>query len=81
MHLYSYDYYDLRPEVLESNLYAWRASGNIKYYNNAVLAMNAILNATAVGGAFAPINNVAQLNSVSRLRIANQAASDTDTHS
>ncbi|KAG1876225.1 glycoside hydrolase family 47 protein [Suillus subluteus] len=30
--------YILRPEVLESNFYAWRATGDIKYFNNAVSA-------------------------------------------
>jgi mannosyl-oligosaccharide alpha-1,2-mannosidase len=31
--------YVLRPEVLESNFYAWRATGDIKYFNNAISAI------------------------------------------
>ncbi|KAG1812358.1 glycoside hydrolase family 47 protein [Suillus variegatus] len=30
--------YILRPEVLESNFYAWRATGDPKYFNNAISA-------------------------------------------
>ncbi|KAG2156713.1 glycoside hydrolase family 47 protein [Suillus bovinus] len=30
--------YVLRPEVLESNFYAWRVTGDLKYFNNAVSA-------------------------------------------
>ncbi|QRV84818.1 glycoside hydrolase family 47 protein [Ceratobasidium sp. AG-Ba] len=37
-----YSYYDLRPEVLESNFYAWRATGDIKYYNRAVSGLESI---------------------------------------
>ncbi|KAJ3556391.1 hypothetical protein NM688_g2055 [Phlebia brevispora] len=33
------DYYYLRPEVLESNFYAWRATGNTEYLNRAVSAL------------------------------------------
>ena len=32
--------YILRPEVLESNFYAWRVTGDIKYYNRALAAVN-----------------------------------------
>ncbi|KAH7099793.1 seven-hairpin glycosidase [Auriculariales sp. MPI-PUGE-AT-0066] len=52
-------YYDLRPEVMESNLYAWRTTGNKKYYDNAVKFIGS-LNATAVGGANAGIGDVRQ---------------------
>ena len=31
--------YILRPEVLESNFYAWRATGDVKYLDRAVLAI------------------------------------------
>ncbi|KAL4079415.1 glycoside hydrolase family 47 protein [Scleroderma citrinum] len=31
--------YLLRPEVLESNFYAWRATGDVKYWNNAISAV------------------------------------------
>lgn len=53
------EYYYMRPEVLESNFYAWRATGDIKYYKNAVSMVNSInkfLRAPTV--AFAPIENV-----------------------
>lgn len=44
---YSYNdtmwaYYDLRPEVLESNFYAWRATGDIKYQKRAQAALLSI---------------------------------------
>ncbi|QRV76043.1 glycoside hydrolase family 47 protein [Ceratobasidium sp. AG-Ba] len=38
----NYAYYDLRPEVLESNFYAWRATGDIKYYNRAIAGLESI---------------------------------------
>ncbi|CAE6517766.1 unnamed protein product [Rhizoctonia solani] len=37
-----YAYYDLRPEILESNFYAWRATGDIKYFNRAVAGLESI---------------------------------------
>ncbi|KAF8756997.1 glycosyl hydrolase 47 family [Rhizoctonia solani] len=37
-----YGYYDLRPEVLESNFYAWRATGDIKYFNRAIAGLESI---------------------------------------
>ncbi|KAF8609807.1 glycoside hydrolase family 47 protein [Ceratobasidium sp. AG-I] len=44
---YSYNdtewaYYDLRPEVLESNFYAWRATGDLKYQKRAPAALTSI---------------------------------------
>ena len=33
------DYYYLRPEVLESNFYAWRATGNTTYLDRAASAL------------------------------------------
>ncbi|CDO70470.1 Glycoside Hydrolase Family 47 protein [Trametes cinnabarina] len=51
--------YFMRPEVLESNFYAWRSTGNIKYYERAVSAMNSFktfLKTPTV--AFAPIDDV-----------------------
>lgn len=33
-------YYVLRPEVIESNFYAWRATGDKKYYDRAVNVIN-----------------------------------------
>lgn len=58
-----YTYYDLRPEVLESNFYAWRATGDLKYQQNAALAMHSIFNNTKAPLAYAPLNDVSKLNS------------------
>ncbi|KAF7984705.1 hypothetical protein HWV62_13008 [Athelia sp. TMB] len=55
--------YILRPEVLESNFYAWRYTGNTKYLDNAAAAVasfNKYLPATA---GFSGINDVTQANS------------------
>ncbi|KAM5533998.1 hypothetical protein V8D89_012318 [Ganoderma adspersum] len=57
-------YYYMRPEVLESNFYAWRLTGDVKYYQRAVSAYQSFekyLKTPTV--AFAPINDVNQLNS------------------
>ncbi len=54
----------MRPEVLESNFYAWRLTGDVKYYHRAVSAYQSFetyLKTPTV--AFAPINNVNELNS------------------
>jgi mannosyl-oligosaccharide alpha-1,2-mannosidase len=54
--------YILRPEVLESNFYAWRATGNITYYQRAQRAVQVfnshviIPNGGAVG--LIDVNNV-----------------------
>ncbi|KAI8976706.1 seven-hairpin glycosidase [Trametes punicea] len=51
--------YFMRPEVLESNFYAWRSTGNVKYYERAISAMNSFetfLKAPTV--AYAPIDDV-----------------------
>ncbi|KAI9067830.1 glycoside hydrolase family 47 protein [Trametes sanguinea] len=51
--------YFMRPEVLESNFYAWRSTGNVKYYQRAISAMNSFktfLKTPTV--AFAPIDDV-----------------------
>ncbi|TBU25617.1 glycoside hydrolase family 47 protein [Dichomitus squalens] len=58
------EYYYMRPEVLESNFYAWRHTGNVKYYERAISAYKSFqtyLKTPTV--AFAPINNVNQLDS------------------
>ncbi|KAJ7573879.1 glycoside hydrolase family 47 protein [Mycena floridula] len=55
--------YFLRPEVLESNFYAWRVTGDTKYLDNAAAAIqsfNAHLNATA---GYAELNDVNDVNS------------------
>lgn len=38
-----YSYYDLRPEVLESNFYAWRATGASTFRSNTVLLLTGYL--------------------------------------
>ncbi|KAH9855351.1 seven-hairpin glycosidase [Lenzites betulinus] len=51
--------YFMRPEVLESNFYAWRATGDTKFYERAVSATNSFatfLKTPTV--AFAPIDDV-----------------------
>ncbi|KAK1217329.1 hypothetical protein PQX77_020010 [Marasmius sp. AFHP31] len=52
--------YFLRPEVLESNFYAWRATGDHKYLDraaSAIASFNKYLPAKKTGG-FAELNNV-----------------------
>ncbi|PIL23449.1 hypothetical protein GSI_14760 [Ganoderma sinense ZZ0214-1] len=52
------DYY-MRPEVLESNFYAWRYTGDVKYYERAIAAYRSLetyLKTDTV--AYAPINDV-----------------------
>ncbi|KAL0576034.1 hypothetical protein V5O48_005941 [Marasmius crinis-equi] len=52
--------YILRPEVLESNFYAWRATGDTKYLDRAASAVNSFnkyLVAKKTGG-FAGLNDV-----------------------
>ena len=49
----------MRPEVLESNFYAWRSTGDVKYYKRAIAATQSFatfLKTPTV--AFAPINDV-----------------------
>ena len=50
----------MRPEVLESNFYAWRYTGDVGYYYRAVSAYQSFEKylKTANINAFAPINNV-----------------------
>jgi len=53
--------YVLRPEVLESNFYAWRATGDIKYFNNAISAIVSFkkyLPATVAYAGIYDVNNV-----------------------
>ncbi|KAG8747223.1 maturation of Asn-linked oligosaccharides protein [Ceratobasidium sp. 414] len=58
-----YAYYDLRPEVLESNFYAWRATGDIKYYNRAVAGLESIKKYCRPGVGVAGIGDVRSTNS------------------
>ncbi|KAG2134864.1 glycoside hydrolase family 47 protein [Suillus clintonianus] len=53
--------YVLRPEVLESNLYAWRVTGDPKYFNNAVSATRSFqkyLSTTVAYTGIYDVNNV-----------------------
>ncbi|KAH7096529.1 seven-hairpin glycosidase [Auriculariales sp. MPI-PUGE-AT-0066] len=62
--------YDLRPEVMESNFYAWRATGNVQYLDNAAAfleAANARLRVSATGG-YAVLNDVQNTASSQRDR-------------
>ncbi|EJD51250.1 seven-hairpin glycosidase [Auricularia subglabra TFB-10046 SS5] len=56
-------YYDLRPEVMESNFYAWRATGDKKYYDAAAQFVKNLAKYTAVNGAYAGINDVRRTDS------------------
>ncbi|KAH7339610.1 seven-hairpin glycosidase [Rhizoctonia solani] len=58
-----YAYYDLRPEVLESNFYAWRATGDIKYFNRAVAGLESIKKYCRPGVAVDGIWDVRSTNS------------------
>ena len=49
--------------MLESNFYAWRATGDIKYYNRALAAAHSIDKFLKVNNAFAGINDVRLTNS------------------
>ena len=40
LNIQPYQYYYLRPEVLESNFYAWRLTGDTKYLDRAAAAIN-----------------------------------------
>ncbi|KAG5652802.1 hypothetical protein H0H81_003632 [Sphagnurus paluster] len=51
-------YYILRPEVLESNFYAWRVTGNIKYFERAVSAVESFNKYLSANGAFAGLYDV-----------------------
>ncbi|KZV95871.1 seven-hairpin glycosidase [Exidia glandulosa HHB12029] len=53
-------YYILRPEVMESNFYAYRATGDERYYQNAVRFIDSLNNSTSVNGANAGIGDVRQ---------------------
>ncbi len=53
------EYYYSRPEVIESQFYAWRATGDIKYYNRAVSFIESInSHLRTPTGSYAPIENV-----------------------
>ena len=55
--------YILRPEVLESNFYAWRATGDTKYLDNAASAIESFQKYLPATVAYAGINDVNNVNS------------------
>lgn len=55
--------YVLRPEVLESNFYAWRVTGDTKYLDRAAMAIKSFNQFLSVNGAFAGLYNVDSKNS------------------
>ncbi|KAG7448703.1 glycoside hydrolase family 47 protein [Guyanagaster necrorhizus] len=55
--------YIQRPEVLESNFYAWRATGDTKYLDRAASAINSFQTFLPATVAFAGINDVNNRNS------------------
>lgn len=50
--------YILRPEVMESNFYAWRSTGDIKYLNRASQVIQSINKYLSVNNAYAGIEDV-----------------------
>ena len=50
--------YIMRPEVLESNFYAWRATGDTKYLDNAAKAIQSFQKYLPATVAYAGINDV-----------------------
>ncbi|KAF4583366.1 alpha-1,2-Mannosidase [Pleurotus pulmonarius] len=55
--------YILRPEVLESNFYAWRVTGDTKYLNNAAAAIDSFNKFLPATVGFAGIDDVNDPNS------------------
>ncbi|KAF8889714.1 glycoside hydrolase family 47 protein, partial [Infundibulicybe gibba] len=55
--------YILRPEVLESNFYAWRVTGDTKYLDRAASAVKSFNQFLKVKSAFAGITNVDSVSS------------------
>ncbi|KAN0084171.1 glycoside hydrolase family 47 protein [Tylopilus felleus] len=55
--------YILRPEVLESNFYAWRATGNTKYLDNAASAIKSFQTYLPATVAYSGINDVNNVTS------------------
>ncbi|EJC99387.1 seven-hairpin glycosidase [Fomitiporia mediterranea MF3/22] len=55
--------YILRPEVLESNFYAWRVTGDVKYFERARAAADSMNKFLKVNNAFAGIEDVTVTNS------------------
>ncbi|KAF9445727.1 glycoside hydrolase family 47 protein [Macrolepiota fuliginosa MF-IS2] len=57
------EYYILRPEVLESNFYAWRVTGDAKYLDRAASAVSSFQKYLKAPVAYAGIQNVNDVNS------------------
>ena len=55
--------YILRPEVLESNFYAWRVSGDTKYLDRAAAAIKSFNKYLSINGAFSGLEDVNSANS------------------
>ncbi|KDQ13363.1 glycoside hydrolase family 47 protein [Botryobasidium botryosum FD-172 SS1] len=53
-----YGYWDMRPEVLESNFYAWRATGDIKYQQRAAAALKSIKTYAKARAGYGGIQNI-----------------------
>jgi mannosyl-oligosaccharide alpha-1,2-mannosidase len=48
----------MRPEVLESNFYAWRVTGDTKYLDRAASALHSFKTYLSINDAFGPIQDV-----------------------
>lgn len=55
--------YGMRPEVLESNFYAWRATGNTKYLDNAASAIESFQKYLPTTVAYTGLNDVNNVDS------------------
>ncbi|KAF9078695.1 glycoside hydrolase family 47 protein [Rhodocollybia butyracea] len=56
-------HYYMRPEVLESNFYAWRATGDTKYLDNAVSFVDSIMQYLPAEVGYAGLDDVNSKNS------------------
>lgn len=54
--------YILRPEVLESNFYAWRATGNTKYLDRAAAAIKSLNQHLRIDTGYPGLQNVNRVN-------------------
>lgn len=52
------EFYLLRPEVLESNFYAWRVTGDTVYLDRAASAISSFQKFLSAPAGFAGLNNV-----------------------
>jgi mannosyl-oligosaccharide alpha-1,2-mannosidase len=59
--------YILRPEVLESNFYAWRITGDTKYLSRAASVLPSFNRVLAINGGFSGINDVNNSNGGGRI--------------